>query len=681
MQVTSKKTRHVYATPSFEEAQPSPVIKHPLDSEDNERLLYRLQGWLQKERDVQLDNRIEMAIDRDYYDNIQWTIEEIKILMDRGQRAAVINQVAPAVDWVLGTEKKLKVDWRILPRSPEDNDGSNALSKLTKYVSDTNKAPHIRSKAFEDAVISGIGWIEVFATSNDEKDPIQVKVESWRNIYVDSASRENDLSDARYLFRIKSLDVDIAKMLIPDRADVIELHKHEIDAVDAEQYEEGIDMPSSGLSTNAAFDTARSVVRLVEAWFKVPEKVSVIRGGRLNGTVYDANDPVHTDSIQRGASLRDSVRMCVYCAIFVDKGGLLYVAKSPYAHERFPFVPVFGKKRGRDNQTYGIVRAMRDPQDGLNKRRSKADWLLASNRIIMDKGAVDDEEEARSEAARPDMLIALNANKRFDIVDNVQLADAHVQIENSDAAYIRTVSGVTGENLGLNTNAVSGKAILARQDQGNTVLTGYFDNLRYAWQVAGEMILSLIKQVYTQEQIIRIGIDPKTNNPEWLAINQWDEQNATYLNDISNTMADFIVSEQDYRDTMRQAMYEQMMEMAGKLPPDVALKLLDIILEFADLPDKEAIKERLQAIINPPQPPIDPLTQAKLQESIANAQLKQANAQQVKISALTNAITGAQQLATTPQLAGVVDNMTQQLDQILFPNQPDTQPPTQEVQP
>ena len=679
MQLDTNKTRHVSASDVYSDAdsQPEETKQNPLDSDENHTLLVRLQGWLQKERDLQHPNRIDMATERDYYDNIQWTQEEIEALKERGQRAAVINQVAPAVDWVLGTEKKLKVDWRILPRGPEDGAGADALSKLTKYVSDTNKAPHIRSKAFEDAVISGIGWIEVFATSDEDKDPIQVKVENWRNIYVDSASRENDISDARYLFRIKSLDTDIAKVLFPERADVIEIHKHDITNTSLSQqyYEEGIDVPVTVMGLSSTHDTNRNVVRLVEAWFKVPEAVKVIRGGRLSGTIYEQDNTAHAEAVQSGgASIRDSVRMCVYCAIFIDQGQLLYVSKSPYKHERFPFIPVFGKKRGRDNQTYGMVRSMRDPQDGLNKRRSKADWMLASNRIIMEKGAVDDEDHAREEAARPDGVIVLNGQgKRFEISNNLQMAEAHVQIENNDSAYIRTASGVTGENLGLNTNATSGKAILARQDQGNTLLTGYFDNLRYAWQVAGEMILSLIKQVYTEEQIIRIGIDPKSSNPEWLAINKWDHESGSYLNDISQTMADFVVTEQDYRDSMRQAMYEQMLDMAGKLPPEVALKMLDLILEFADLPDKEAIKERLQSIINPPPPPpqqMDPLVEAKIKESLANANLKDANAQQIKVTALTSAITGAQQLAATPQLAGMVDDMTQNLDNILFPNQP-----------
>lgn len=67
-----------------------------------------------------------------------------------------------------------------------------------------------------------------------------------------------------------------------------------------------------------------------------------------------------------------------------------------------------------------------------------------------------------------------------------------------DARYIQEVGGVTTENLGRQTNAVSGKAIEARQNQGYTSTSDLFDNLRLAIQLTGERQLSLIEQFYDQ---------------------------------------------------------------------------------------------------------------------------------------------------------------------------------------
>ena len=46
-----------------------------------------------------------------------------------------------------------------------------------------------------------------------------------------------------------------------------------------------------------------------------------------------------------------------------------------------------------------------------------------------------------------------------------------------------------------------------------------------------------------------------------------------YLNDITASMADFVVSEQDYSGTLRQVMFESLNQLAGRLPPEVAIRM------------------------------------------------------------------------------------------------------------
>ncbi len=51
-----------------------------------------------------------MALDQDFYDNLQWDPEDAATLRDRGQMPLVYNEVAPMVDWVIGTERRTRVD-------------------------------------------------------------------------------------------------------------------------------------------------------------------------------------------------------------------------------------------------------------------------------------------------------------------------------------------------------------------------------------------------------------------------------------------------------------------------------------------------------------------------------------------------------------------------------------------
>ena len=67
-----------------------------------------------------------------------------------------------------------------------------------------------------------------------------------------------------------------------------------------------------------------------------------------------------------------------------------------------------------------------------------------------------------------------------------------------------------------------------------------------------------------------------------------------YLNDITASAADFVVSEQDYNGTLRQVMFEQLSAMSQRLPLEVALRFLRIAMEFSDLPNKEMTPEQAQ---------------------------------------------------------------------------------------
>lgn len=654
------KARDPHGIDSSAPAEDSGPAANSIDSEENRKLLARLKSWLQGERDRQRDNRVEMATDEDYYDNIQWTEEEIAILAARGQRPAVVNEIAPAIDWVLGTERRTRVDWKILPRGPEDQGGSMVLSTLAKFVSDVNKAAFVRSNAFAQAVKCGLGWIEIGARNDWEDDPLFVRVEDWRNCWHDSTARELDGGDSRYFFRARVVDLDIAIKKFPAREAQLRACAHDVANIPSAEDEYDSNLSSGYRSPlDAGDEGARLVVRLIEAWYRDPGEVKMLRGGRYSGRTFDPSNPFHQKVIDQGlSSLFDSVQMVVKFACFIDRGDLLTSRDTPYTHNRFPFIPVWAKRRGRDGMPYGIIRGQRDSQDGLNKRRSKQEWLLATNRVIMDQGAVDDVEDMREEVSRPDAIIEKVAGKELRIENNLSLADAHIRIEERDAAYIRQTSGVTGENLGLSTNATSGKAIIARQEQGNVVLAPLFDNMRLAWQIGGEILISLIGQFYTDERIIRIGIKQDSEESEFLEINHWDEETGEFNNDITATMADFIVSEQDYRDSLRQAMHESLMEVIGRLPPEMAVRMLDIAVSMSDLPEKEALLQKIRDMepSNAPPPP-DPVALAQANKINADAALAKAKTAGEKLKTIKDALEASGALQANPALAAITDDL------------------------
>jgi hypothetical protein len=613
------------------------IPAHPLDSTASKEKESRLREWFHQVLTTTFENRMQQCIDCDFHDGIQWHPEDAKVLTERGQAPLVFNVIAQHVRWILGTERRTRVDYKIHGRGKEDLEGAQTKTKLMKYTDDVNKAAYARSMAFSDMVRSGMGWMETGIRSDPGDEPLFDRWESWRNMYLDPLSKEPDISDARYLFRSKWVDEDIALAMFPDRESAIKES-----AVSHELYNstEDDDLGFTGLynsvpgggggavhesgTTSVSGDSfsvgsRRRRIRLLECWYREPEQVQVVRphlsGANpddfnrdlmsLSGQEVGANDPSMQLLEQNGhISVYDAVRMKVHCAVLCNKG-LLQDKPSPYKHAKFPFTPIWGFRRDSDNQPYGAIRQMRDPQEDLNKRRSKALFILSTRRVIADEDAVEDWDELEDQVSRPDGIIKKTRGSEIEIQDDTSLAKEHVSLMLQDQQFLETTSGVTEENRGEVTNAISGKAINLRQTQGSVVTADLFDNLRQAIQLHGEKKLSLIEQYYDEPKIFRITND--RGQPDHQQINMNDGM-GNITNDITMTQADYIVDTVDHRESVRLAMFDSMMNVIGQLDPQVQLQLLDMVIELADMPNRDEMVRRIRELngqIDPDAPDVD----------------------------------------------------------------------------
>ncbi len=606
-----------------------PKAIHPLDREDVRKRFAKVSSWFTQERVRQADFRRESMADHEFYDGPgQWTQEEKNILAKRGQVPITFNQVKPTVDWVLGTEKKIRVDYRILPRGEEDAKNAEMKTKLFKYVSDANNAGFKRSKSFADAVLAGVGWIDHGINPDPDNEPLMVGYEDWRNVWYDTLGLEDDLSDGRYIFRGKWVDEDVACAMFPDRADVIhaaviygdqglgyDVFSEMVDPAFDPKMAGGLSHGAAGISpqytgffgyigTQTAVES-RDRVFLVECQYRVPARKKVLRGkelGTLQGITFDESNKDHLKLVEMGIGQPvESVLMETRQMIFTGDS-VLQEGESPYRHKRFSLVPIWGFKRKKDGTPYGIVRNLRDPQKDLNKRRSKALYLLSANRVVADDDAIKETDQSWDdivqEANRPDGLIKVypKSGRGIEIQNETNLATEHVNLMTQDEHYIQSASGITDELMGRDTNAVSGKAIRARQEQGGVTTTSFFDNNRLAFKLSGEIILSMIEQLYTEAKKVRITGGENGKAPEFLEINKYDPETKEIIGDITASQADFVISEQDFSATIREAMFKSMTELVKTMQPEAAIQILDLVFELSDLPGKEKFVDRLRAL-------------------------------------------------------------------------------------
>jgi hypothetical protein len=709
MEVTNQRAPepHIPGMPAMPGEVGEP--QHPLDSDAARRLLSKVTEWWDEARDGHADNRRQQYIDADYRDGNQWKPDDASILIDRGQVPLTFPLIKQMRDWITGTERRTRIDWNVLPREEDDVQTAAVKKALLKYISDVNAIGFERSHQFDDAVDVGIGWMEECYSRDGHEEPITAGHVDWKTIWWDPFSRKANLRDCRYIHRAKFVDLDYAIAMFPDREAQLRAAAMQTLDPDSELLDLDAAVPMMFFSTHSEHTSmpgsaasyvirssmngrvrSRQRVLLIETWYRQPTAVKLIAGDpEWDGLRYIPTDKDMKAALEGGAiSLVDSVteemRLCMW-----TPGTLLKEQDSPYRHGRFPFTPCWGYRRHRDGMPYGVIRLVRDSQDEYNKRRSKALFLLSTNRVEYESGAFlqDDEEDMLEEYSRPDGRIRLAKgalqNSMVRVTSNSGLAQAEIALMQEAKDNIYETAGVTRENTGQDTNAASGKAILAKQQQGAVTTAELFDNYRMSIQFSGQKLLSLCEQFLTMPKVFRI-MGPN-GAAQWERINQLrvtDDGEAIFENDITRHAADFVVDEMDYRETVRMAMADQLFELLGRLDPQVALQLMDAAVELTDLPNKSMLAARIRAISGQPEPGAEDSPEAKaardaakqaqaeerdlakqermagLRKTISEALRNEADASGRTVGAKEKALNVAAAVSQAPDLAPAADALT-----------------------
>lgn len=591
--------------------QGQPKTPPPLSS-NGKITAEKVWGWYNNGRDLSANFRIEADIDCAYYDGDQWTQQEKEDLAERGQPDIVINRIKPKIDLVLGIEAKARIDFHAAPRKGSNiNDAAIATESL-KYVMDQNEGEYVVSTAFENTVKAGWNWIEVSKNDDPFKEIVKLSIIPRAELIWDPYAKEYDKSDGKYFIRPKWMELEDAIAKLPKHAQDLEMA---IDSDEMEPFRESpyhstegqADRPgvsqwyNPSISSVDWLDRTRRRVKLLECWYKVPEETWLVVDD-TNQDVYEFNPKKMNEFLMTpGARLiKKTIRKVWLCIVAGKK--IIQNTCSPYRDNEYPFIPFWAYLKDKDGSPYGFIRQHRDPQDEINKRRSKAMHLLNSRQVIATSNVIDKKENTWREVGDavndPQGIIkldaqALNAGGKFEIISPASIVDAQYRFEEEAKREIDE-GGVNRELQGLQSNATSGRAIIARQIQGNTILGKPFDNYRRSKQLLGQRTWSRIQQFWTREKTIRI--TDKLGNYQFVDINQPVELDGrVYIrNDITRAKVDIVIDEQAFNATIRQSLADQMFELISKLPPEVGLLLLDEVIEFLDYPNKERIMQKIQ---------------------------------------------------------------------------------------
>lgn len=277
-----------------------------------------------------------------------------------------------------------------------------------------------------------------------------------------------------------------------------------------------------------------------------------------------------------------------------------------------PIVPVYGDEVFVDGKRYfrSLIRDAKDAQRMFNYWRSTSTELVALAPKVPFIGKVG---AFKTDAAKwatvntvshPYLEYDGNVGPQRQPLDFGPAGGALQEALNA-SDDMKSIMGLYDASLGARSNETSGKAILARQREGDVSTFHFIDNLSRAIRHAGRIVIDLIPHVYTNDRIVRVIGEDGSQKPVQLGKPQpvtdkegkekTDENGKPMMKvyDLSLGKYDLTVTAGPSFTTKREEAAAQMTEMVRAFPAAAPL-IGDIIAKNLDWPGADEIAERLR---------------------------------------------------------------------------------------
>lgn len=346
-------------------------------------------------------------------------------------------------------------------------------------------------------------------------------------------------------------------------------------------------------------------VRICEYWWKEPYEKEIVLLG--NGVTADAKDLTPALVEIAGGIVKQRKVKCHKIMTCIASGQSILEGPNEWAGTMFPFVQIYGEYVVIDGKThwFGLTRFAKDAQRAYNYSRTNAIesvalapqakwWATVKQALGLDAQWADaNKKNFPFLLYNPDEK-APGPPQRMGGADVPIALVQEMQMSSDD---IKAVTGIFDASLGQQGNETSGKAINARQRQGEIATFNYMDNMAKGIRRTWEIFIDLVPKIYDTQRSVRIlGTDGAENYAE---INTIDPQTGQALNDLSRGKYDVAVTVGPSFATLRQEAAEAYGEIASR-DPNVMAAAGDLIFKSMDLPYAEQIAERMQVMLPPP---------------------------------------------------------------------------------
>lgn len=566
-----------------------------------------------------------------FYAGDQWT-EEDEYDLRRAKRPIVtFNRVAPTIDAVTGAERSNRQETRYLPRTTTESEDDTPVSELwteaARWVRDECDAEDEESQAFEDHLITGLGWTETWIDFECDQDG-QIKIER-RNplqVYFDPDAVKRNLSDSRRVQYAQRMTREEIKEIWPNA----KLRGLSDTAIKLDNAEDPHDAEEAKYYRTDQGGRRRNVNDLIvvqtQWWERQPvwRVINPTTGGTefLTRSELDAVN----DALGRELPSLRQVRRVYYQCFVVGKTMLeksvLHESDDSTIIPGFTFQALTGKRDEMDYQWYGLMRAMRDPQCWSNKFFSQIQDIINSNAkggLLAEQDAFVNQREAEENWARPDRIVWLNSGAiregKIQERSSASVPAALDRMLQMAIGAVRDVSGVNVEMAGLASRTQSGVVEQSRIQQGLTTLALFFDSLRRYRKDQGRVLLHFLILYLPDDTLIRV---------------VGSDRYVRFAKDPAVRKFDLIVDQSPTSPSFKQEVWGALQQVVPALARANVPIPWNALLKYTPLP--YSVQEEIRKFIKAQEPSQE---QQQMRQAASQAELEQllANVDETKASA------------------------------------------------
>jgi hypothetical protein len=547
----------------------------------------------------------------DYYDDNQLDQETLALLESRGMGPLVVNMIKPTINVVLGMEAKTRSDWRVVADDDVWQEVAEAQSKKLNEAERSSRADRACSDAYAAQVKTGIGWVEVSRESDPFKSPYRARYVHRREIFWDWASKEPDLSDARYLVRERWYNVDQACAYFPEKAALIRASACGWSA-------EWLTRTKEDVSLAHAFDQEQRIsiadwewrqmeskkLAFYEVWYRIFVRGFVFDTDDGHVVELDLDNRMHqiglvTGQIQPRPAVYSKLRMSLWI-------GPHMIFDEDFGTSKIPYIPFFGYREDLTHIPYGLIRSMISPQDEVNARRRKLLWMLSAKRVEIDSDALDPQyqeiSDVASEVNRPDCMIVtnpkrLNKQGAVKVESDSGLSEQQYKVMVDSENSIQKTAGVFNAMMGRDSASTSGLAINSLVEQGTTALAEINDNYRFARRLVGQALLDLVIEDMTGKPMrVTVGEGSKKRLIELNVLENVDPATGLQIrrNDVSRARTKVDLEDVPSTPAYRAQMQTMLAEAMKGMPPNLQALLAPYWIEFSELPQRKQVADEIR---------------------------------------------------------------------------------------